>query len=170
MDGLLESFSRVTRVWCTMRRREEGARSCFDSFLFSLPPPLVSLLRPSSSFSLVRFLLSPPHSIHSLFSRIRLERGYSLNLNVFFFPSSPRKDTGYSSPPFNDYAAFWCGSNRYSRGWISHLISDVNIGGKWKFRVNTTLVDKGKFLSILSSPVISIPLFNIPSVNYFSVN
>ena len=90
MDGLLESFSRVTRVWCTMRRREEGARSCFDSFLFSLPPPLVSLLRPSSSFSLVRFLLSPPHSIHSLFSRIRLERGYSLNLNVFFFPSSRR--------------------------------------------------------------------------------
>lgn len=90
MDGLLESFSRVTRVWCTMRRREEGARSCFDSFLFSLPPPLVSLLRPSSSFSLVRFLLSPPHSIHSLFSRIRLERGYSLNLNVFFFFLPPQ--------------------------------------------------------------------------------
>lgn len=141
------------------------------SIRFSFHSLLVSLLRPSSSFSLVRFLLSPPHSIHSLFSRIRLERGYSLNLNVFFFfPSSPGKDTGYSSPPFNDYAAFWCGSNRYSRGWISHLILDVNIGGKWKFRVNTTLVDKGKFLSTLSSRVISIPLFNIPSVNYSSVN
>ena len=171
MDGLLESFSRVTRVWCTMRQREEGARSCFDSFLFSLPPPprfvvaslLVFLTRPLSSLTTTLdtlSLLSYPTRKGLLF---KFER-------FFFFPSSPGKDTGYSSPPFNDYAAFWCGSNRYSRGWISHLISDVNIGGKWKFRVNTTLVDKGKFLSILSSRVISIPLFNIPSVNYSSVN
>lgn len=140
----------------------------------------VSLFTPSSSrfvvASLLVFLTRPLSSLTTTLDTLSLlsyptRKGLLFKFErFFFFPSSPGKDTGYSSPPFNDYAAFWCGSNRYSRGWISHLISDVNIGGKWKFRVNTTLVDKGKFLSILSSRVISIPLFNIPSVNYSSVN
>lgn len=170
MDGLLESFSRVTRVWCTMRRREEGARSCFDSFLFSLPPPPRFVVA-----SLLVFLTRPLSSLTTTLDTLSLlsystRKGLLFKFERFFFSFLPKEGYRIQLPSFNDYAAFWCGSNRYSRGWISHLISDVNIGGKWKFRVNTTLVDKGKFLSILSSPVISIPLFNIPSVNYFSVN
>ena len=170
MDGLLESFSRVTRVWCTMRQREESARSCFDSFLFSLPPPPRFVVA-----SLLVFLTRPLSSLTTTLDTLSLlsystRKGLLFKFERFFFSFLPKEGYRIQLPSFNDYAAFWCGSNRYSRGWISHLISDVNIGGKWKFRVNTTLVDKGKFLSTLSSCVISIPLFNIPSVNYSSVN
>lgn len=139
----------------------------------------VSLFTPSSSrfvvASLLVFLTRPLSSLTTTLDTLSLlsystRKGLLFKFERFFFSFLPKEGYRIQLPSFNDYAAFWCGSNRYSRGWISHLISDVNIGGKWKFRVNTTLVDKGKFLSTLSSRVISIPLFNIPSVNYSSVN
>lgn len=143
---------------------EEGSPRVLRFSFHSLP--LVSLLPPR--FSLLAFF---PFDIYpTLFFRIR--KGYSLNLNAFF---PPGKDTGYSSPRFNDYAAFWCGSNdtdEYLIWYWMWILEGAVESGKWKFRVNTTLVDtpcKRKFLSTLfalSSRVISIPLFNIPDQSF----
>lgn len=162
MDGLLESFSSLC-VRRTMRQRRVH-RACF-----------VSLFTPSPSFRCCLPFLTPRflpirYIYPTLFFRIR--KGYSLNLNAFF---PPGKDTGYSSPRFNDYAAFWCGSNdtdEYLIWYWMWILEGAVESGKWKFRVNTTLVDtpcKRKFLSTLfalSSRVISIPLFNIPDQSF----
>lgn len=140
MDGLLESFSSL----CALCAR--GGFTARASFLFSLPPPRFVVASP---FLTPRFL--PIRYIYpTLFFRIR--KGYSLNLNAFF---PPGKDTGYSSPRFNDYAAFWCGSNdtdEYLIWYWMWILEGAVESGKWKFRVNTTLVDtpcKRKFLSTL---------------------
>lgn len=162
MDGLLESFSSLC-VRRTMRQKRVH-RACFVS-LFT-PSPSFRCCLPVSHSSL------SSHSIYISHSLLSYSKGLLFKFERFF-PLG--KDTGYSSPRFNDYAAFWCGSNdtdEYLIWYWMWILEGAVESGKWKFRVNTTLVDtpcKRKFLSTLfalSSRVISIPLFNIPDQSF----
>lgn len=135
MDGLLESFSSP----CALCAREGfTVRACFDSFLFSpssSPPRFVVAPQPPR-FSLLAFF--PFDMFHSLPS-YSCSKGYSLNLNVFFFPSSLGGRDAGCSPRFNDYAAFWCGSNdartdEYLIWYWMWILEGTMESGKWKFR------------------------------------
>lgn len=123
---------------------EEGSPRVLRFSFHSLP--LVSLLPPVSHSSL------SSHSIYISHSLLSYSKGLLFKFERFF---PPGKDTGYSSPRFNDYAAFWCGSNdtdEYLIWYWMWILEGAVESGKWKFRVNTTLVDtpcKRKFLSTL---------------------